>query len=54
MPSQRRRMALCLVSPKTNSPSPAQRQVHAAAKKAISCYETRQPVSLILFSFLWA
>ena len=24
------------------------------AQKAISCYETRQLLSLILFSFLWA
>ncbi len=27
---------LCSVTPKTNSPSPAQRRLHAAAKKAIS------------------
>ena len=29
-------VAPCLVSPKTNSPSPAQRSVHAGAQKAIS------------------
>jgi len=34
--------------------SPAQRPVQAGAQKANSCYETRQLLSLILFSFLWA
>jgi len=29
-------VAACLVSPKTNSPSPAQRSVRAGAQKAIS------------------
>jgi len=37
-----------------DSCSPAQRSVHATAKKAISCYETRQLVWLIWFSFLRA
>ena len=32
------RVAQCLVRPKTNSPSPAQRSVHAGARKANSYY----------------
>jgi len=36
------------------SGSPAQRSVRAGRVKSKFCYETRQLLSLILFSFLWA
>jgi hypothetical protein len=32
----------------------SQRDQYSGARKPNSCYETRQLVSLILFSFLWA